>query len=90
MACLLSMGEIFDVLFGACIMLGGNLYISLFDRGVLALALSEHLPQRYEFVGHYTFLCLCSTTGGLCAGAYDGLVYLFSPKLERLRVFYMA
>ena len=64
----------------------GNLYVSLFDRGMVALALREHLPQRHEFVGHYTFLCICSTTDGVCAGAYDGFVYLFSPKLERLRV----
>ena len=64
----------------------GNLYVSLYDRGLVALPLSEHLPQRHEFVGHYTFLCLCSTSDGVCAGAYNGLVYLFSPNLERLRV----
>ena len=69
-----------------CLSFGwGNLYVSLYGGGVRAFTLSGNLQLRYNLRSSISFLCLCCTTTGVCAGSAHSTFYVFSPELILLQ-----
>ena len=63
-----------------------HLYVSLFGRGLEALAFEDRLPLRHRLSCNFTFLCVCCTTRNVCAGSDHGTFYICAPNLVTLQI----
>ena len=63
-----------------------NIYVALYGEGLKAFRLNGNVELKHELLRPWTYLCLCRTARGVCAGSDHCTFSLFSSELIVLQV----